>query len=298
MGGNKGLGRGLEALFGDKNSRDVKARISQISVEALKPNQNQPRKYFNETALQELANSIKTQGIVQPLLVRPTENEGEFQIIAGERRWRAAKLAGLTELPVLIRNLNDQEVMAAALIENLQREDLNPIEEAEALQSLKETLKLTQEELAERLGKSRPAITNTLRLLQLSKEIQKDLETGQISTGHARCLLSIEDTATREELRNVIRNKKLTVRETEEAVVYWKTMHGLPWDEETGNEKIEKTKRRKKSLTIKNWQDALSEALKCKVTINGTEESGKIGISYTNNEEFTHLLSKMGLQNN
>ncbi len=295
MSGNRGLGRGLEVLFGDKNIRDVKATITQLSVEALRPNQNQPRRYFNETALQELANSIKTQGIVQPLLVRPTKNEGEFQIVAGERRWRAAKLAGLTELPVLIRNLNDEEVMAAALIENLQREDLNPIEEAEALQSLKEALKLTQEELAERLGKSRPAITNTLRLLQLSKEIQRDIETGQISTGHARCLLGIDDTTIREKLRYIIKNKKLTVRETEESVSYWKTMHCLPYEVESRNENIEKSKRREKSLSVKNWQQSLRKILNCKVTISGTEESGKIGISYTSKEELKHLLSKLGL---
>ena len=198
MSSSKGLGRGLDALFGGSAPKAEQepgheTATNTVPVTALRANPNQPRRHFDEAALRELAESIKSQGIIQPLLVRPLQEENTYQIVAGERRWRAAQMAGLKSVPVFVRQLTDKEVMAAALIENLQREDLNPIEEAEALQALREALELTQEELASRLGKSRPAIANALRLLQLSANARADIQAGRLSAGHARCLLGIDD---------------------------------------------------------------------------------------------------------
>lgn len=203
---SKGLGRGLDALLRrtdmgaarqEKNDTPEKETGTEHSptllpLSHLHANPSQPRQTFDAESLAELAASIREQGIIQPLLVRPlADRPGHYQIVAGERRWRAARQAGLGQVPVHVREMSDAEVMAAALIENLQREDLNPMEEAQALQQLRETLKLTQEALAARLGKSRPAIANALRLLQLSPAAQADLHHGRISAGHARCLLAL-----------------------------------------------------------------------------------------------------------
>ncbi|MFG6375291.1 MAG: ParB/RepB/Spo0J family partition protein, partial [Desulfovibrio sp.] len=211
---NKGLGRGLDALFNGaaKSAEDVAPQKLQINE--IMPNPAQPRRYFIDQSLQELADSILAQGILQPILVRPMD-DGKYQIIAGERRWRAANLAGLNAVPVIVRSMNDTEAMAAALIENLQREDLNPIEEARALASLRETLDISQDELASRLGKSRPAIANAIRLLQLSQQAQDDVANGKLSPGHARCLLGIADQNMADALRIKILDTSMTVREAE-----------------------------------------------------------------------------------
>ena len=213
---NKGLGRGLDALFNGaaKSAEDVAPQKLQINE--IMPNPAQPRRYFIDQSLQELADSILAQGILQPILVRPMD-DGKYQIIAGERRWRAANLAGLNAVPVIVRSMNDTEAMAAALIENLQREDLNPIEEARALASLRETLDISQDELASRLGKSRPAIANAIRLLQLSQQAQDDVANGKLSPGHARCLLGIADQNMADALRIKILDTSMTVREAEKA---------------------------------------------------------------------------------
>ena len=184
MSANKGLGRGLEVLWGGNVATEKsEGQNNLIAIDAISPNPSQPRRHFDEEALKELAESIRAQGILQPLLVRP-DGSGNYQIVAGERRWRAARMANLSKVPVVIREMSDKEVMAAALIENLQREDLNAIEEAQALKELRDALNITQEELAKRLGKSRPAIANAMRLLQLSESAQEDVRYGRMSAGH------------------------------------------------------------------------------------------------------------------
>ena len=250
---SKGLGRGLDALLRrtdmgaarqEKNYTPERETGTEhapllLPLSHLHANPSQPRQTFDAESLAELAASIREQGIIQPLLVRPLAGRpGHYQIVAGERRWRAARQAGLGQVPVHVREMSDAEVMAAALIENLQREDLNPLEEARALQQLRETLKLTQEALAARLGKSRPAIANALRLLQLSPAAQDDLHHGRLSAGHARCLLALGNDdhalAAAEVLRSHIISESLSVRQAEEAVALWREEQRLPWTAASG----------------------------------------------------------------
>ena len=208
-----GLGKGLNALMLE-NSVDSLASANTLPINEIVPNKDQPRKTFDEGALQELADSITQHGVLQPLLVRPIA-AGGYQLVAGERRWRASKMAGLKEVPVVIKELSDVETMEIAIIENLQREDLNPIEEAEGLQALIDKCGFTQEEIAVSVGKSRPAIANSLRLLKLPTEVREMTKNGEISAGHARALLSFDNEAMiYEAAQNIIRNQ-LTVRDVE-----------------------------------------------------------------------------------
>ena len=299
MSSSKGLGRGLDALFGGtapkQEPQGQESAVNLMPITALHPNPNQPRRHFDDAALRELADSIKSQGIIQPLLVRPLGGENTYQIVAGERRWRAAQLAGLKEVPVYVRQLSDKEVMAAALIENLQREDLNPIEEAEALQALRDALELTQEELATRLGKSRPAIANALRLLQLSATARADIQAGLLSAGHARCLLGIDAPIASEALRQRILSHKLTVREAEDAAAFWRGHNSLPWEEEdTAPQPCTKTPR-KKSPQFKTLQLNLCSSIGCKTQVSGDENSGRIAFAYGSREELEQLLQKLGV---
>lgn len=212
-----GLGRGLDALFVDNSIEEIStANTVKLRINEIEPNRDQPRKTFDEEALSELADSIAQHGVIQPLLVRPVSDG--YQLVAGERRWRAARLAGLSEVPVVVKELSDSETMEIALIENLQREDLNPIEEAEGLQLLIGTYGLTQDECAKRVGKSRPAITNSLRLLNLPKELSELVKNSLLSTGHARALLPIGDKEKMVSLADEIIKKGLSVRETERMV--------------------------------------------------------------------------------
>lgn len=212
-----GLGRGLDALFADNSIEEISSSSTvKLKINDIEPNRDQPRKTFDESALSELADSIAQHGVIQPLLVRPIQDG--YQLVAGERRWRAARLAGLTEVPVVIKELSDSETMEIALIENLQREDLNPIEEAEGLQLLIDTYGLTQDECAKRVGKSRPAITNSLRLLNLPEKLSELVRDSMISSGHARALLPLGDEDKMLELANEIISKDLSVREVERIV--------------------------------------------------------------------------------
>lgn len=244
--GHRGLGRGLDALFESSTTsvgssqNDTAPRntdVSTLPLDALIPNPAQPRKHFDPAALQELAASIASQGLIQPILVRQvpgqiaTEGPIRYEIVAGERRWRAARLAGLTKIPVYVRSLSDEDVMAAALIENLQREDLNPIEEAMAFVALRDQFSLTQEDMAKRLGKNRSTIANTLRLLQLSPAAQDDVKKGAIHAGHARALLSLTEPEAQEALRAAIAMRGLTVRDAEMAVLTWKAHKHFPWQQ-------------------------------------------------------------------
>lgn len=208
-----GLGKGLGALMLENNVDDM-VSTSTLPINEIIPNKEQPRKTFDEGALQELADSITVHGVLQPLLVRPLLSGG-YQLIAGERRWRASRMAGLKEVPVIIRELSDSEAMEIAIIENLQREDLNPIEEAEGLQALIDKCDYTHEQVAVSVGKSRPAIANALRLLKLPEEVRQMTKEGEISAGHARALLAFDNQAIMYEVAKQIVSDKLTVRDVE-----------------------------------------------------------------------------------
>ena len=186
-----GLGRGLDSLFADNSVEEINSSVNKLRIMEIEPNHNQPRKDFDEKALSELAESIEQHGVLQPLVVRPLAN-GSYQLVAGERRWRAARIAGLTEVPVVIKELTDEEVIEIAMIENLQREDLNPLEEALGYRYMMDELKITQEQAAEKVGKSRPAVANALRLLKLPNEVQEMVKNNLISPGHARALLGFD----------------------------------------------------------------------------------------------------------
>ena len=210
-----GLGKGLDALFIDNSTEENGDKL--VNINDIEPNRDQPRKFFDDEALKELSDSIAMHGIIQPLLVRPL-SDGGYQLIAGERRWRASRMAGLTQVPVVVREMTDMEAMELALIENLQREDLNPIEEAEGYQLLMDTYSFTQEQAAEKVGKSRPAVANAMRLLVLPQEVLDMVKQGIISAGHARTLIPLTDEALIIKLAEEISQKELSVRETERIV--------------------------------------------------------------------------------
>ncbi|MDE7370716.1 MAG: ParB/RepB/Spo0J family partition protein [Desulfovibrio sp.] len=296
----RGLGRGLDALFeGSAQQRAPVEPPRTLPVSALVANPAQPRRTFTEEALDELADSIRQQGIIQPLLVRPLEDGERFQIVAGERRWRAAEKAGLAEVPVYVRAMDEQEAMAAALIENLQREDLNPVEEAEALNALRTTLDITQEELAARLGRSRPAIANALRLLQLGEAALADLREGRISAGHGRCLLGVGEGEAAEALRQRIVLTGMTVREAEEAVAHLRDTGAYPWEAEAGepagHERKAAATRKPLAQPLEELRERLSSALDRQVRINGTQKKGRITLAYTSPEDLAALLARLGL---
>lgn len=212
---NKGLGIGLDALFGGNDFDEAESELLHLPISKVEPRLEQPREYFDEDALQELADSIAQYGLIQPITVRKL-NTGYYQIIAGERRWRASRLAGLTEVPVRVIEADDRRTAELALVENLQREDLNPIEEAKGYRTLIEEYGLTQEEAAKSVGRSRPAITNAMRLLSLSAPVLEMVEKGELSAGHARALVPISDEKMQLDAANEVKNKNLSVRKTEQ----------------------------------------------------------------------------------
>lgn len=212
-----GLGRGLESLFVDNSVEEINASTNKLKLMEIEPNHDQPRKIFDEKALTELADSISQHGVLQPLVVRPMTNGG-YQLVAGERRWRAARIAGLSEVPVIIKELTDEETIEIAMVENLQREDLNPLEEALGYSYMMQELKITQEEAAEKVGKSRPAIANSLRLLKLPEEIQEMVKNNLISAGHARALLGFANEADMIATANMIIKEDISVRQIEALV--------------------------------------------------------------------------------
>ncbi len=286
----RGLGRGLDSLL---HASEENGTLSTVDTTNIFPGKKQPRKLFKESSLEELALSIKNQGVIQPLIVRPLRNApGTYEIIAGERRWRAAQLAGITELPVIITDYSDEEAMAAALAENLQREDLNPMEEAEAMNALKEALHCGQEELAAKLGKSRPAVANALRLLQLPPAIQESTRQGSISAGHARALLGVDPEGLQMMLLDAIEEKHLSVRETESAVEYCKKHGDIPSSlkrPEQAQDRLQKTTR-----AIKNMQRSLRALCGKKISISGNGTSGHIRIPYDSAEELKKITDFIG----
>ncbi len=282
----KGLGRGLDALFGafeedetsPKTPEVQENRVTkeplEIEIGLIDRNLDQPRKNFDEKALNELATSIKQHGVIQPIIVK--KNNNRYVIIAGERRWRAARLAGLKTIPCLIKEFTEQEISEIAIIENLQREDLNPIESARAIKKLMEQYELTQEQVADKIGKSRSAITNTLRLLTLPESIINLVETDKLSAGHARALLGLEDVAIQKKIALVAIEKRLSVRDVENLV--------------REAEKPEKHKEKlEKSLELKNFEQKIKRYLSTKVQIKGNDNKGKIIIDYYSKNDLDRI---------
>ncbi len=305
--GQRGLGRGLDALI--KSGRDVSSsstEVRKLPVASLTPNPHQPRRHFADVQLDELAQSIKSQGVLQPILVRPlpgTEAE-QYEIVAGERRWRAAQKAGLTEVPVVVRELNDRETLVLALLENLQREDLNPMEEARGMARLKEEFGMSQEDLAQKLCKSRSAIANTMRLLSLPSEAADDLAAGRISAGHARALLAVADHEAQQALRLRILHEHLSVREAEALAGSWKETGELPVASEEAPSESRAAKHdaapvkaaASESMFLTDIQSLLSSRLEVPVRISGRETKGKISFSYNSRQELDALLARMGME--
>lgn len=274
-----GLGRGLDALFADNSIEEIASTSAvKLKIMDIEPNRDQPRKIFDEDALAELADSIAKHGVIQPLLVRPMP-DGSYQLVAGERRWRASRMAGLTEVPVVIKELSDDEAMALALIENLQREDLNAIEEAQGIKALMDTLSLTQDEAAERVGKSRPAVANALRLLKLPDSVIALVSDGKLSPGHARALLGFKDEQDIIETADLIIEKGLTVRDVEKLV---KKRNKEP--------KAEKPAARRASY-YDEVELALTDFLgrKVKVGTKPGKESGVLEIDFFDKDDLTRL---------
>ncbi len=266
------LGKGLESLLPDKTQE-----IINIDITRIMPGEQQPRKVFKDTALQELAASIKEKGVLQPIIVSRT-GDGTFKLIAGERRWRASSLAGLKKIPAMVKDVASADSLEIALIENIQREDLNPVETAEAFHRLMKDFSLTQEELSAKVGKDRATVANYLRLLKLPDEIKKFIDDGTLSMGHARAILSVEGKANQLEVARRIIHKGLSVRETEALARRWSA----------GARK--KTVHRKKDPQIESLQEKLIRSLGTKVRIHHKGKKGKIEIEYYSLDELERLL--------
>lgn len=275
-----GLGKGLGALMLE-NATDEMLTGNELPINEIIPNRDQPRKTFDEAALEELAQSIKQHGVLQPLLVRPIPSGG-YQLVAGERRWRACRIAGLNKVPVVIKELTDTETMEIAIIENLQREDLNPIEEAEGLQALIDKCGYTQEEVAVSVGKSRPAIANSLRLLRLPQEVRDMTKNGDISAGHARALLAFDNEAMMLEAAKNIVSNKMTVRDVER----------LAKIKETDEPRRRRTRRR--DSFYDEVELSLSETLGRKVKVYTGRGSGTLEIEFYSQEDLKELANKLG----
>ena len=284
----RGLGRGLDSLFGDfeeekqEESKEKKIQIEKVVVNEPKEidiglidrNPEQPRKIFDDEALAELAESIKNYGVIQPIIVK--QKGDRYEIIAGERRWRASRLAGLKTIPCIIKDYTEQEISEIAIIENLQREDLNPIESAKAIKSLINQYNLTQDEVADKIGKSRPAVANTLRLLSLPESIIALVESNKLTAGHARALLAIESPAKQKEVALQIIQNGLTVRDVENIIKH------------LNKPKIEIVKP-EKSLELKDFEDKIKRVFSTKVQIKGNDKKGKIVIDYYSKDDLERI---------
>jgi ParB family chromosome partitioning protein len=278
----RGLGRGLDVLIKSRNVEpEHDAEIVTLDITALSPNIHQPRHHFDQAALEELAASIKAQGLIQPVLVRPLSTPGKYEIVAGERRWRACQMAGLGSIACIVRRMDDYESMAIALIENLQREDLNPMEESRALGQIKEHFEITQDELAEKIGKSRPAVTNSLRLLKLPETVQLRLESGILSAGHARALLGLDDPKDIEMLANMVVTKGLNVRATETLIKKFKSKDGNTEDKPRTARPVPED--------LNSLISTLGMTFAVKHT--GTLKKGRIVFSYASPEEREKIAS-------
>ncbi len=278
-----GLGKGLSAIFSENDTEDNN-EIQTLKISQIEPNRSQPRRSFDEEALGELAESIREHGVLQPILVRP-QIYGGYQIVAGERRYRASRMAGLSEIPAIVRELSDSETMQIALIENLQRRDLSPLEEAKGYKTLMDEYNFSQEEVARTVGKSRPAVANTLRLLSLPEDVKPLLEDGSLSAGHARAILSIEDEALATETAQKVVKEGLSVRETENLT-----------------KKLSKPKKAKKNASspvkppaFTEVELALSETMgtKVKVSLRKDDVGGTLSVDFNNPAELFLLANKI-----
>jgi ParB family chromosome partitioning protein len=273
------------------------AEVRMIPVDAIVPNPHQPRREFSEEGLNDLAASIRTRGVLQPVLVRPLGDE-KYELVAGERRLRASKKAGLTEIPTLVREMTDQESLAIALIENLQREDLNAIEEALGYQQLQQEFGLSQEELARQVGKSRSAVANSLRLLNLPEVVQTDIQQNTLSAGHGRAIMSIKDAEAQEHLHRRIAENGLTVRQAEAQSTFYKQNGRLPGADEIGVSTVAgnvKTPSKPLEPRLLDLQAALTDMLSLKVKIVGSMEKGKLTVSYGVEDDLRSVAEKLGV---
>ncbi len=281
----KGLGKGLDSLIPESSKANVTQaaaaaddNVQMIKLSLIEPNRDQPRQKFDEDGLQELADSIKQHGVLEPLMVR--KNKDYYEIIAGERRWRAAKMAGVKEVPAVVKDYSDQEIVEISLIENIQRENLNPIEEAIAYKRLLEEFNLKQDEVAERVSKSRTAVTNSMRLLKLDERVQQMIVDEMITTGHARALLAISNKDKQYELATRVFDEKLSVRETEKLV---KNL--------VNPKKTKKKKADAKDIIYQDMEEQMQEAMGTKVRVapKGSGK-GKIEIEYYSEDELEHMF--------
>lgn len=287
MAERKGLGKGLGALFEDVNidsteiegSEANKEDINFIEIDEIAPNESQPRKTFNKEKLEELARSIKTHGVIQPIVVR--KQGSHYEVVAGERRWRAARIAGLSEVPCIVRELTDEQNMLVAIIENVQREDLNPIEEARGIRAMIEDYELTQDEVAKAVSKSRPYITNALRMLKLPDAVLDMVSAGKLSAGHARAILSAKEEE-QTEIAKHVETKGLSVREAEKL-----SKKGLSFDRKKPG------KHPTKNAAVKQIESELSSALGTKVNLSQNGNKGKIEIEYYSREELEGLIETL-----
>ena len=277
-----GLGKGLDALFVDNDTKDSGNMMLRLS--SIEPNKDQPRKQFDEDALMELADSIRRHGVIQPLLVRPLDN-GMYQLVAGERRWRASRMAGLMEVPVVIRDLSDHEAMEIALIENLQRKDLNVIEEALGYQQLMEKYDMTQEKVAERVGKSRPAVANALRLLNLPEQVIDMVKAGEVTAGHARALLKLDDEVEIIDIAKKIQKGRYSVRDVEKITAKKK---------EEPKEVKEKAEPVWQNSFYKEMELALATELGRKVKVTVSEKgNGSIELAFLSKEDLADIAARL-----
>lgn len=301
----KSLGRGLESLFGlydeennenmsnnqketpksvnNSSSSSNNSGVTELDIHKIYPNPNQPRKHFDEEALQELASSVKLHGVIQPLVVNKGE-DGKYMIIAGERRWRASNMAGLEKVPVVIKNYTEKQIKEISIIENLQREDLNPIEAARAIKQLMDEYNLTQETVSDRIGKSRSSVANTLRLLSLYPDVIKMIEDGRLSSGHARSLVVIDDTAQQLKLAKQAADGKMSVRDLEKAV---KNYLYPP--------KNASTKVKEQSLELKELINEMQRVFATKVSAIGNDNKGRIYIDYYSRDDLDRLADMIEL---
>lgn len=283
----KGLGRGINALFADfDEEKEADEKVEELQLDEIRPNPYQPRKNFDEENLKDLSDSIRKNGVFQPIIVRKSSVMG-YEIIAGERRFRASKLAGKDSIPAIVRAIDDEQMMEVAVLENLQREDLSPLEEAEAYSTLMKNLKITQSELSERLGKSRPYIANYLRLLDLPREVKTFVQDGKLSMGQARTLLALKDKDKLVELAKKTVKENYTVRQLEQIV-----------NDMNGKKKVKKDRKKKLSPYLLQSQDRLQEKFGTKVAIKANEKTGKgkIEINYLSTEDFNRILDVLNIE--
>jgi ParB family transcriptional regulator, chromosome partitioning protein len=285
----KALGKGINALIPDfelgvpESPENGPAKSTELLIDEISPNRFQPRKYFDDEKLEELVTSIRDNGVLQPVVVQKVESG--YELVVGERRWRASKKVGLKKIPVVIREVSDAQALELAIIENIHRQDLNPIEEAEAYSRLADEFALTQEMIAKKVGKSRTAVANTLRLLKLSRNIKEDLISGKLSMGHARALLGLDNAGQIEALRKEIFKKDLTVRQTESRVSSLKQPVAT------------KPVGSKKNIFIKDLEKQLESRLGTKVDINPTKKGGKLVVTYYSDDDLERIQELIG-QNN